>query len=204
MSLEHHINPTYQSNKDEASSSVFSDNTYVSMLKEIGEQKFTERFKELLETMDTFLKESGYSDYVACNERILLAVLLDYWSDIYRLKDFHLIEKSRTDKIFSYLIYWLLHRKPLQFTKYTDKEKDIYVNERFCAYLLLNECLMSGQRRIPIKYKNKLDEYIDYVFYCFKYRKCTAQDIEFAIRSFEMGVLTLDMEQASDVPSQTI
>lgn len=187
----------FDSNSSQSFHSVFTDDTYVSMYREIGEQKFLDRFNELLNTMNAFLKESGYISYVECNERILLAVLLDYWSDIYRLKDFHLIEKSRTDKIFSYLIFWILHRKPLQFTKYTDEEKDIYVNERFCAYLLLNECLMSGERRIPLKYKNKLDEYIDYVFYCFKYRKCTAQDIEFAIRSFEMGVLTIDSTDSS-------
>lgn len=198
MSLEHLTDRTIPSDKNTASNLVFTDDTYVAMLNEIGEKKFTERFKELLQTMNAFLNDSGYAAYVACNERILLAALLDYWSDIYRLKDFHLIEKSRTDKIFSYLIYWLLHRKPLQFTKYTDEEKDIYVNERFCTYLLLNECLMSGQRRIPIRYKDKLDEYIDYVFYFFKYRKCTAQDIEFAIRSFEMGVLTLDSSHSPD------
>lgn len=192
MSLDQHSDQTDHPDFDRTFNSVFTDDTYVSMYKEIGEQKFIDRFEELLNTMNAFLEESGYISYVKCNERILLAALLDYWADIYRLKEFHLIEKSRPDKIFSYLIFWILHRKPLQFTKYTDEEKDIYVNERFCAYLLLNECLMSGQRRIPLKYKNKLDEYIDYVFYCFKYRKCTAQDIEFAIRSFEMGVLTED------------
>lgn len=35
------------------------------------------------------IDEAGYGGHVECNERILLNVLLDYWADIFRLKDLH-------------------------------------------------------------------------------------------------------------------
>ena len=176
--------------------SVFPDimtEDYSDMIRDIGELKFKERFTELLDTMDQFLQEAGYTDNVKCNERIVLMVLLDYWSDLYRMKDFHLIEKARTEKIFSYLIAWIIKRKPLQFVGDISAEKDVFVNERFCTYLLLNECLLCGQKKIDIKHFDKLNEYVDYVMYYLKYRECNSQTIELMIRSFEMGTYTRDL-----------
>lgn len=172
----------------------FGNDNYQAMLQDIGVEKFTERFQELYETMSRFLAESGYSEHVQCNERILLAVLLDYWADIYRLKDFHLIEKARTEKIFSYLIAWIVRRKPLQFVHYTETEKDIYVNERFATFLLLNECLLCGEKIIENRNIEKLNDYIELIMYYFKYRECNPQVLELLIRSFEMGTYTLDKD----------
>jgi hypothetical protein len=76
-------------NSSQTISSVFPDimtEDYSEMIRDIGELKFKERFTELLDTMDQFLQEAGYTDNVKCNERIVLMVLLDYWSDIYRMK----------------------------------------------------------------------------------------------------------------------
>ena len=101
---------------------------YAEMLNKIGEDQFKNRFEELKNSATEFLETAGYEDTVMCNERILLSVLLDYYSDIYRLKDFHNIELIRKEKIFAYTVAWIVRRKPLQFTHNTDLEKDIYVN----------------------------------------------------------------------------
>lgn len=172
----------------ESSNAGFSG--YRDMIHEIGEEKFESRFMELKKTADEFIKEAGYEGYVECNERILIQVLLDYWTDIFRLKDFHEIEKTRTDKIFSYTIAWIIKRKPLQFIHYPSDEKDIYVNERFAAFLLLNECLLCGEKRFVKKEDlKKLDSYICTVLYYFKYRECNPQVVELMIESFKMGTL---------------
>lgn len=171
---------------------------YEDMLHEIGEQKFAERFLELKKTADEFLKEAGYSDNVECNERILLHILLDYWSDIFRLKNFHNIDKARPEKIMAYTIAWIIKRKPLQFTHYTETERDIFVNERFAAYLLLNECLLCGEKRfVKQDDKQKLDAYLNLVLYYFKYRECNPQVLELMIESFKMGSLTETVENSS-------
>ena len=108
------------------------------------------------------------------------------------LKEFHSIEKVRTEKIFAYTVAWIVRRKPLQFKDYTDAEKDIYVNERFAAYLMLNECLLCGEKKLVSgEGRIKLDEYIKLLLYYFKYRECNPQVIELAIESFKMGMLVL-------------
>lgn len=106
------------------------------------------------------------------------------------MKEFHKIKNVRTEKIFAYLIAWILRRKPLQFIHYTEIEKDIYVNERFAVYILINECIPfeSGKYVAP-EDENKLDAYIDLLLYYFKYRECNPQAIELAIESFKMGIL---------------
>lgn len=165
--------------------------TYSEMIGRVGEEKFISRFEDLLKTAQEFIKSAGYNNTVYCNERILMQVLLDYYSDIERLKDFHDIEKTRTEKIFAYTISWIIRRKPLQFKENTSQEKDIFVNERFAAYLLLNECLCCGNERIDPQYSKNLEEYIDLLFYYFKYRQCNPQVIELMISSFKMGSLVL-------------
>lgn len=154
------------------------------------EQKFKERLTELVKSANSFIEEAGYSGYVECNERIMINVLIDYYTDIYRLKDFHEIELVRTEKITAYTIAWIVKRKPLQFVKYPEKERDIFVNERFAAFLMINECLSDdGRKYVPEKYQQKLDEYINLILYYFKYRECNPQVVEFAIESFKMGML---------------
>ena len=152
--------------------------------------KFENRLKELVNLANSFIADSGYDEYVECNERIMMNVLIDYYSDIYRLKEFHDIELVRTEKIIAYTVAWIIKRKPLQFVKYPFNEQDIFVNERFAAYLMLNECLFDDDSKyIPGKYKDKLDEYVNLILYYFKYRECNPKVIELAIESFKMGML---------------
>lgn len=163
---------------------------YREMVEHIGEEKFEERLEELIKSADEYIREAGYQGHVECNRRIMLNVLLDYFADIFRLKEFHDIEKVRTEKIFAYTVAWIVKRKPLQFVCDTDEERDMFVNERFAAYLLLNECLLGGEKKFVSKEnKNKLDEYIGLLLYYLKYRECNPQVLELAIESFKMGTL---------------
>ena len=71
-----------------------------------------------------------------------------------------------------------------------EDEKDIYVNERFATFLMLNECLLCGEKRfVGSENQSRLDEYINLLFYYFKYRECNPQVVELAIESFKMGTL---------------
>lgn len=163
---------------------------YKEIVEQIGEQKFEERLEELLNAADEYIRQSGYEGHVECNARIMLNVLFDYFVDIFRLKAFHDIEKIRTEKIFAYTVAWIVRRKPLQFIQDTDEEKDMFINERFGVYLLLNECLLGGEKKfVSRENKEKLDEYINLLLYYLKYRECNPQVLELAIESFKMGTL---------------
>ena len=94
------------------------------------------------------------------------------------------------EKITAYTVSWIIRRKPLQFFKYPEKEKDIFVNERFAAYLIINECLSDDERKyIPEQYQKKFIEYTDLLLYYLKYRECNPQVLELAIESFKMGMI---------------
>ena len=167
-----------------------SEYSYEDMFEKIGEDRLHEKYTEVLASANHFIEEAGYESHVECNERILFSLILDYYADLLRLKDFHGIEWIRTEKSFAYLIAWIVRRKPLQFVHYTENEKDIYVNERFATFLMLNECLLCGEKRfVGRENQSRLDEYINLLFYYFKYRECNPQVIELAIESFKMGTL---------------
>lgn len=167
-----------------------TNRNYNYIIERVGRQKFRERLDEMIASADQYIQETGYGEHVACNERIMLNVLLDYFADIFRLKDFHGIENTRTEKIFAYTAAWIVKRKPLQFIHETDDEKDIFVNERFAVFLILNECLLCGEKKfVSQENREKLDEYIDLVLYYLKYRECNPQVLELMIESFKMGTL---------------
>lgn len=152
--------------------------------------KFELRFKELVKTANEFIEEAGYFENVECNERIMLNVILDYYADIDRLKQFHDVDLVRPTKMIAYTVAWIVRRKPLQFVRYSDDERDMFVNERFAAYLMVNECMTADDKKyIDKKNYAQLREYSDLLLYYFKYRECNPQVIELAIESFKLGML---------------
>ena len=163
---------------------------YNQLIKNDEKGKFESRLTELIETANAFIEEAGYSEYVRCDERIMMNVVLDYMADIHRLKEFHNIDRIRTEKIIAYTISWIVRRKPLQFIESPKHEIDIFVNERFAAYLMINECLADDNKKfISNKNQKKFIEYTDLLLYYFKYRECNPQVFELAIESFKMGML---------------
>ena len=117
---------------------LFEMENYRELIDEVGVDKFRERFEELQKTAMEFIEMAGFSETAYCNERILMQVILDYFMDVMRLKEFHSIERIRTEKLFAYTISWIVRRKPIQFRDYSEEERDIFINERFAAYLLVN------------------------------------------------------------------
>lgn len=163
---------------------------YNDLLNEVGRDAFSSRMKQLLQQINEFLEEAGYSEHVECNERILYHVLLDYYSDIQRLKDFHQIVHTKTDKVMAYLIYWIVRRKPIQFTAFTKDEKDIFVNERFACYLMYSECTFGKiTKKLSPKEHEAYKDYVESLLYYFKYRQINPQTIQLVIETFKVGRL---------------
>lgn len=85
---------------------LFEMENYRELIDEVGVDKFRERFEELQKTAMEFIEMAGFSETSYCNERILMQVILDYFMDVMRLKEFHSIERIRTEKLFAYTISW--------------------------------------------------------------------------------------------------
>lgn len=176
--------------------SAYFDNQgddYRELIKYVGKEKFKDRLLELVHTANQFIEDAGYSGLAKCNERIMYHVLLDYYSDIFRLKDFHRIEYVREEKITAYTVSWIVKRKPIQFTKFPEDEIDIFINERFGAYLFVNACLRIGKKKfVPKNEQEHYDDFVDLVFYYLKYRSCNPLVLELALESFSMGACMED------------
>ena len=68
---------------------LFEMENYRELIDEVGVDKFRERFEELQKTAMEFIEMAGFSETSYCNERILMQVILDYFMDVMRLKEFH-------------------------------------------------------------------------------------------------------------------
>lgn len=116
---------------------LFEMENYRELIDEVGVDKFRERFEELQKTAMEFIEMAGFSE-TSCNERILMQVILDYFMDVMRLKEFHSIEDPQKSCLHT--------RFPGSFGEnqfsfgIIPKKRDIFINERFAAYLLINEC----------------------------------------------------------------
>ncbi len=176
------------------------EQNYVDLIRKVGVENFDSRFAELQKQVGEFLIASKYislsgeRNHAECNDRILYHVLLDYYSDIQRLKDFHEIEHTKTDKNIAYLAYWILRRKPIQIDNLVEKDKDIFINERFVCYMIVYECLQQKQKKseslkLDRRSAEKYDKYIDLLLYFLKYREYSAQMIELLVETFKIGIV---------------
>ena len=164
---------------------LFEMENYRELIDEVGVDKFRERFEELQKTAMEFIEMAGFSETAYCNERILMQVILDYFMDVMRLKEFHSIERIRTEKLFAYTISWIVLRKPIQFRDYSEEERDIFINDRFAAYLLI----IGTKHFVQEAYAEKLVEYTEMLLYNFKNSQCDPKTLELLIESFKMGGL---------------
>ena len=169
------------------------ENTYANydkLIDLIGEEVIKHRFMQLDQEMNTFLSINNLQEIAYVNEIALDHAIMDYYSDIQRLKDYQDIEYINEIKIKAYETFWLLKRKPIQLKKQLQDDSFLYVNEKFLLSRLtcfmlqddINKPLLSERRKA---FKN----YLDTLYYYLKFRRCDAQSIELMLLAFEAGRL---------------
>ncbi len=118
--------------------------------------------------------------------------VLDYFTDISRLKHFHKITRTNSFKVISYEISWLLRRKPLQVLE-DGREELVYINEKFVLSYIMSYLthLVGTDFYDDLKPKNQeaFDGFIDSLYYYLKYRNCNSQALELALLSFGAGIV---------------
>ncbi|TGY88011.1 hypothetical protein E5329_26230 [Petralouisia muris] len=154
--------------------------------------KFEQRFSSLLDNMIDFIKKAGIEGKVTVNELSLGYMLLDYFEDIRRLKEFHKIEHINSIKIVAYTSYWFLRRKPIQIL---EQEKELlYINERFVLAYIMD--FMSGDDEVPILLRENdgLKSFSESLFYFLKYRFREASSLEIMLTAFFAGQIYQEKE----------
>lgn len=160
---------------------------YKYILDKFGKETVSDRCDWLKSSMEEFIIHEGLGDRVSISDNVLFHVIIDYYVDIDRLKEFQHIEITNKKKIFAYLTYWVLRHKPIQI-RGDISEEHVFVNEQFCTELL--RCfLFDKPSDVPIlaEKADDINEFIETMFYYFKYRDYSARSIEFMLIAFEAG-----------------
>ncbi len=150
--------------------------------------------------MSLFISNINLSEIAYVHQGILSHVVLDYFSDIERLKSFHKLALANSYKIMAYEVSWILRREPIQL-KQKNFDGDIlsndlvYLNEKFAlSYILsfltqqFSEDLVKNIVNID-KDKKPLNGFINSLYYYLKYRDCNPQCLEMIMLSFHAGYM---------------
>lgn len=152
-----------------------------------------DRCNNLERRAQEFIRNKGYVGSVIVNHAMLNIMVIDYFADLDRLKDFHDIEHANKNKITAYTVYWWLRRRPLQVVvdnentieNAKDNEKLVYVNEEFATSLILKDIFDIDKEEI--KSNEKMRKYFEHVFYYLKYRLLDAQAIEWLMATADVS-----------------
>ena len=112
--------------------------SYDEIIAHFGEETIFNRYRFFFDKMQEYIKERNLESKLAVNETLLQHMIMDYFTDIFRLKMFHKIDRVNKAKIVAYEVYWILRRKPLQIKDFTtneseleDEQKLAFANEGF-------------------------------------------------------------------------
>ena len=166
--------------------------SYGDVLRKIGANKIEQRYMDLYQAYMEFINSEGIAEKVKINSFILAHAIMDYFTDISRLKDFHKIEFTNTYKTMAYEISWLLRRKPIQVIK-DEEESLVYINEKFILSYTISFLTKNEERTFYEDWseakRQSFNGFIESFYYYLKFRNCNAQTLELALLSFEAGLL---------------
>lgn len=170
------------------------ENTYVDyeeIVREFTEDVIRSRFEQIYEEMKAFIVSLNIDDIVKINDVILMQALMDYYSDVYRLKKYHKIQHINNIKIKAYETFWLVHRKPIQIVAgHLEDDKIIYVNEKFVLSRLVCYLLDDNINTPIVEEKlHAFQNFLDTFYYYLKFRRSDPQSIEMLLLAFKAGQL---------------
>lgn len=161
---------------------------YQYLLEKLGKEIIVSRYGWVYDLMRDFIEAEQLMDDVMISSDILNHVVVDYFVDIDRLKEFQNIEKVHDSKIYAYLSFWILRHKPIQIVKEGDADRLSFINEAFVC-CLLRSYLFSEPENIPIMNNKKevVDNFVETLLYYLKYRDYSAKNIEMILLAFAAG-----------------
>jgi len=144
------------------------------------------RLEFLYRKMLHFIENNDIKDELSISKELTEQLILDYFTDISRLKSFHGIEYENIAKVDGYLCYWILRRKPIQVIGEVDIT-NVMVNELFVCNLLIYACL--SEVPDPTKYKEEvLSDFRKHLFYHLRFRRVDQQSLELLIFAFQSAL----------------
>lgn len=168
------------------------ENTYINYSELVaavgGEDIIKSRIEQISQEMLDFLAINELEEIAYIHDMALTHAVMDYFSDIQRLKDYQKIEHVNEIKIKAYETFWLLKRKPLQLVGQIDNDKYLYVNEKFLL-TRLTSFMLGDNINMPIIGEKSIAfrNFLDTLYYYLKFRRCDAQSLELMLLAFKAG-----------------
>ncbi len=163
---------------------------YSELVDSFGEDKIKKRYLTMYEYLESFISRNKYENNVIIADSVLNQMIVDYFADIYRLKEFHKISHINFLKIHAYTAYWILRRKPLQIIKDDNENVDLaFVNEDFVASYLLQ--FLQGEHQNVIILQEDRQDYLEFaknLKYFLRYRTITPQMLETMLEAYNAGI----------------
>lgn len=161
---------------------------YAYLLTRFSEKEIGARYDYVNNLLEAYIKQKQYEGKVTISQDILEHIIIDYYVDIDRLKDFQEIEYPNENKIYSYLAYWILRHKPLQLIKLDGESELAFVNESFVTDMLSSYLFSKPEGISWIGDKQQImDEFVKTLEYHLSYRLYSAQNIELMLLAFQAG-----------------
>jgi len=168
------------------------------ILEKFGEDKISKRYQTLYDEMAKFIEVNELQNKAVINNDILARVLIDYFNDILRIKNYHQeIQKVNSQKVIAYTAYWLLYRKPIQIINNDIEEKNLVtLNERFVLKFILDYLSERiKEKHILLRENEGLKNFADLLLYYLVFRKHDAQSLEMIITAFLAGQIYENTEE---------
>lgn len=165
--------------------SIFS---YQDVIDSFGEKKVAQRYDCIMEQLNAFIKRNKYTDKVSICPGVVNQLVIDYFTDIFRLKEFHHIDLTNYIKITAYSAYWIVRRKPLQIIK--DDIEDVEL--AFCNENFVLSYIMRFLQQTELSVHDEHGEYQEFVStlsYALRYRTLTPQMLELMLEGFRGGCI---------------
>lgn len=109
---------------------------YKYLINKFGEEKIASRFDYVNHILEEYVRQNKYEEKVIVCQNIVEHIVIDYFVDIDRLKEFQEIQFVNETKIYSYLSYWILRHKPLQIISADGQDDVVFINEECVADFL--------------------------------------------------------------------
>lgn len=171
----------------------------------ISEERYKSRYKALLDDITNYINVSNFNEtQVKLNKYSLNSMLVDYFLDVGRLKEFHHIDHINSIKIVSYISYWFLKRKPIQVL--SDDDNLLYINEKFITLYILDFLMSETGGNILDRQEKGITAFREQLYYFLKFRHVDAQSLEMILTSFFAGQIyqELDEDLSSKLPKSEV
>lgn len=156
------------------------DNSYEYLVKQFTEDTILKRELYWFREANRAIREMKLEGKAVVNKNRLHHMILNYFADIARLKEFHKIKKINIAKVYGYSAYWFLRTSPIQLTSDKVNNNQLFVNEK-CISLVLWGIFMEEHKD---SIRNEiLSKYLNETYYFFKYRNYNPQSIELQLTS---------------------